>query len=483
AFIPARKLKGADDGFLSRPRFLAITEFGPRSIIYHEGARYECNKVILPPSGEEGLPLSSAKLCQLCGHLHEITVGGGPDLCERCGASLAGTRLDDMLRLQNVATRRRDRISSDEEERQRQGYEVRTGVRCEGSSGHRTAEVFNAAGEQLARLDYGNAATIWRVNLGWARRAEKDIIGFGLDTKNGYWKSNDQAPLPDPDDPVNEQHIKRVIPFVEDRRNCLLIEPVQSLDAVEMASLQAALKRGIQAVSQLEDQELAVEPLPDPSDRRLLLLFESAEGGAGVLRRLLDPGSLAAVAREALAICHFDPDSGDDRGRADGADEACEAACYDCLLSYGNQRDHRNLDRQQVRDTLLALAGATVKAAPGAAPPSEHLANLEKLCDSQLERDFLKLLVDQGRQLPSHAQKLYPAAASRPDFVYQAKNAAVFIDGPHHQDAFIASKDADARQRLEWEYAMRVIVFPHDGDWPAILDAHVDIFGANGAAG
>jgi hypothetical protein len=34
------------------------------------------------------------------------------------------------------------------------------------------------------------------------------------------------------------------------------------------------------------------------------------------------------------------------------------AACYDCLLSYTNQPDHRILDRFAVRDLLLRLAGA-----------------------------------------------------------------------------------------------------------------------------
>ena len=43
AYIPARRGGGrGDDGeFLSRPRFLAISEFGPRSLVYHEGSRYE----------------------------------------------------------------------------------------------------------------------------------------------------------------------------------------------------------------------------------------------------------------------------------------------------------------------------------------------------------------------------------------------------------------------------------------------------------
>ncbi|MGH8060013.1 MAG: helicase-related protein, partial [Candidatus Entotheonellia bacterium] len=48
AYIPGRRQKKGRDEFLSRPRFLAISEFGPRAIVYHEGSRYRINKVILP---------------------------------------------------------------------------------------------------------------------------------------------------------------------------------------------------------------------------------------------------------------------------------------------------------------------------------------------------------------------------------------------------------------------------------------------------
>src|SRR4051812_7881369 len=47
AYIPARKEKIGRDSFLSRPRFLALSEFGPRSIIYHEGSTYRVRKAIL----------------------------------------------------------------------------------------------------------------------------------------------------------------------------------------------------------------------------------------------------------------------------------------------------------------------------------------------------------------------------------------------------------------------------------------------------
>ncbi|WP_198018467.1 hypothetical protein, partial [Sedimentibacter sp. B4] len=44
AYIPAVRngTRAADGGdYIQRPRFLAIREFGPGALIYHEGARYE----------------------------------------------------------------------------------------------------------------------------------------------------------------------------------------------------------------------------------------------------------------------------------------------------------------------------------------------------------------------------------------------------------------------------------------------------------
>ena len=46
AYIPGRKLRQQkQDSFLQRSRFLAIAEFGPRAIVYHEGSKYEINRV------------------------------------------------------------------------------------------------------------------------------------------------------------------------------------------------------------------------------------------------------------------------------------------------------------------------------------------------------------------------------------------------------------------------------------------------------
>ena len=49
-----------------------------------------------------------------------------------------------------------------------------------------------------------------------------------------------------------------------------------------------------------------------------------------------------------------DPDTGEDKLRAERSAEDCEAACYDCLMSYYNQMDHLLLDRRLIKEYLQA---------------------------------------------------------------------------------------------------------------------------------
>ncbi|HEY8459807.1 MAG TPA: Zn-binding domain-containing protein, partial [Blastocatellia bacterium] len=294
--------------------------------------------------------------------------------------------------------------------------------------------------------------------------------------ERGYWKPEADAQTDDQEDPLSPR-TSRVIPYVEDTRNCLLIEPAEQLAEGQMASLQAALKNAIQVRYQLEDNELAAEPLPTYEDRRLLLLYESAEGGAGVLRRLIDdPHALAAVAGKALEICHFEPD-GTDKRRAPRAKEDCEAACYDCLMSYYNQGEHRILDRKLIRDELLRLAGAVTVESPASAPRASHLEQLAQQAESDLERRWLRYLDERGHRLPSHAQLLIEAAQTRPDFVYRDEQVAVYIDGPVHD--FPERRERD-RTKAEWleDLGYTVIRFGHADEWANLLQRYPHVFGA-----
>ena len=478
AYIPGRRTKQRDE-FLSRPRFLAISEFGPRAIVYHEGSRYLINKVILPVEDEE-LLTRRAKQCAQCGYLHPITDGEGLDLCERCKTPL-GTPLASLLRLQNVSTKRRDKINSDEEERVRLGYDIVTGFRFAEVGGHpsfRTATL-EQDGIVLGHLTYGHATTLWRINLGWRRRRQKEQYGFVLDTERGYWARNEQMADEDQDQDPFSARAARVIPYVEDRRNCLLFEPADSYSDAVMASLQAALKSAIQVQYQLEDNELAAEPLPGSGlqPRRLLLFYESAEGGAGVLRRLLDdPQAFVGIAKEALRLCHFHPDTGEDEHRAPRASEDCEAACYDCLMDYYNQRDHPLLDRQAIREILLQWTQAHVASAPASRSRTEHLDQLMRLAGSDLERCWLQYLDAHGHRLPSDAQKLIDACHTRPDFFYADCQAAIYIDGPPHDYLEQSARDAAQTECME-DHGYLVIRFGHRDDWAVKIAQYPHIFG------
>ncbi len=479
AFVPGRrKAHGQEDEFLSRSRFLAISEFGPRSIIYHEGSRYAINRVILPVS-DDTVFTTSAKLCENCGYLHPITdISDGGDLCDHCGIEL-GLAKRSLFRMQNVATVRRERITSDEEERTRMGYKLRTGVRF-AQYGNRpnqaTSQIYSSNKEQLLNLTYGDTATIWRINLGWRRRKPDTPDGFMLDVERGYWQRNEQDVESDPEDPMSPR-AERVIPFVEDRRNCLLIEFADRLDNQVVASLQPALKTAIQICYQLEDNELAVEPLPDLENRRMILIYESAEGGAGVLRQIVDdPHAIQKIARTALTVCHFDPDTGEDQHKAPRAKENCEAACYDCLMSYFNQMDHRILDRHLIRDILLALASGSAATSPSGTR-AKHFEQLKAQCDSDLERDWLDLLEQHNLQLPDEAQKLIESCSTRPDFWYEGHKTAIYIDGPHHDESDIAAKDRDIEECLTFEAGIRYLRFHYLADWLTICEKHPHIFG------
>ena len=482
AYIPGReKGKGDRKEYLSRSRFVAISEFGPRSIIYHEGSQYRINKVIMPV-GDDVLT-TSIKLCPTCGYLHPVNAtGAGVDRCELCDSEL-GDPMERLFRLQNVATRRVDRITSDEEERQRMGYEIKTAVRFS-EHGSRAAcrigTLVSGDGSELMTLSFGQAATIWRINMGWRRRAKNEALGFLLDVERGFWAKSKLED--DPDDPMTPRQ-ERVIPFVEDRKNCLLIQPTSlfSIDPDEqkrvMASLQPALKNAIQVLYQLEDDELAAEALPTNTNPQLILLYEAAEGGAGVLRQLLDdPDAFARVAQEALRICHFDPSTGADQGKAERAVEECVAACYDCLMSYSNQPDHEYLDRQKIQPILLQLAGSTLKASPVGVSRAAHLERLEKLCGSTLEKKWLHLLENNNLTLPDATQEPISACHTTPDFLYREEYVAIYIDGPVHDQPDICDEDAAVTKRLLAK-GYQVIRFRYDEDWEAKLREHPSIFG------
>ena len=481
AYVPGRRQRKGRDEFISRPRFLAISEFGPRALIYHEGARYRVYKVNLDFGSDEieathDLVTATMKRCPKCGYAHLEQGNNLAELCDRCGAALDGpARIDNLVQLQNVSLKLAQRITCDEEERQRFGYRLVTAYRFPeigGKLDRKDAEVW-VDDRLVLRLSYGDATDLFRINLGWANQRGNLPPGFNLDLERGYWARN-QADEDDQDDATVQGRAQRVVPFVKDTKNALVMRFEPPRSGPVMAGLQAAFKQAIQQHFQLEPRELSCEPMPSAQDRQEILFYEASEGGAGVLRQVAeDPAVLPALARRALELCHYDPDTLEDLGA-----EICGKACYECLLDYSNQPDHKDLDRTLIRDHLRALARAECRPAGGAGSRSERVAALRRRCDSQLEQRWLELIDNLMLRLPDEAQYQVPGQYAQPDFYYRESNAAIFVDGPPHDQPDQLEEDRAVTQRL-MEAGYIVIRFHHRDDWEAILRRHPDIFGVH----
>lgn len=223
-----------------------------------------------------------------------------------------------------------------------------------------------------------------------------------------------------------------------------------------------------------------MEPLPDRDHRRAILLYEAAEGGAGVLTRLVsDPDALVRVARRALRLCHYESVSGEWLGPKDlyNKDNECEAGCYRCLLSYYNQLDHPAIDRRDpvMCDILCRLIrGTRSRFLSVGADSVEEMKNISV---SSLEKTWLDYIQDNGFRRPDKAQPYLDEFQTRPDFAYTAHQTLIYIDGPHHHQSRQRVIDAAVTERLH-DAGFTVIRFgASPASWSRIIDDYTWVFG------
>lgn len=458
AYIPA----GDKGEFISRPKVVAIRELAPNNIVYYEGSTYQVHKTKLPVGGPD---YQRAALCANCGYFH-ASDGISRDTCEHCGAKITTdsngnpAKLNHLFPLESLSTRRYKRITCDEEERLKHGYNITTHFRFAQGKQERAA-VTDSAGKKLLHLTYGETAELWRVNRGLRRTNEQ---GFKLDLDTGEWwgnKSGDNAKIP-------ENLQTEVNLMVSDTCNVMLVELAELPDEnpqAYLATFQHAIERAIQTVYKLEENELLSERL---GQGKYLLFWEAAEGGAGVLSRILeDPHAFQKLAKSALEICHFKQEK-----------ENCARACYECLLSYRNQFDHPLLNRYVIRTFLEQLQTSTLQRHREDLSREEHYQKLRSQLDpnSPMEAEVLDELYQRGIKLPDTAQELIREANCKPDFLYKTAKIAVFCDGSVHDHAEQRQKDRVKRDNLEHTTSYYPFVLRYDEDWRSQLDelaAHV----------
>ncbi len=460
--LPVRAFLGyrhMDKGeFVSRPRFVAIKEFGPNNLIYHNGGKFRITRMQLTQADTEK---QTVKIARNTGYafLNEEAKGvsNDPITNEELKGQDTVVNFNNLLELGESEAKPQERISCEEEERMSTGFAIDQYFSFgKGIENTKQLELKNA-GQPLLQIIYDQSARLIQINKQW--KASKNEEGFAIGKVSGKWKRAKEVENPSADDlPIN------VRLFTTGNADILYIQPVRELglDDSGVISLAYALKRGIERKFQVEESEIGVW-IMGQGEHKNILIYEAAEGSLGILSQMIESGiTLKETFTEAYKALHFDPVT-----KADTRPEEPKAS-YDNLLSYYNQRHHDSLDRYSIQEALEQLMNCTVDHKTGDRTLDEQLQYLMENYDlnSGTEKPFIQFLYKNGIALPDRAQFNVPGCYVNADFVYKTNNgySLVFCDGAVHDQLSVMEDDSRKRQCcrdagydvIEWHYGEKL---------------------------
>ena len=443
--------------FVSRPRFIALREFGPRNVIYHSGQKFVVSRAIMPSVVDN---LTSARVCRPSGYWLDESQAA-VNQCPLTGTDLSDaqnkTEMVPLLPLSEMIANNREHITCEEEERSRQGFEIETYFSIDGGdrSSMRRALV-KLGGEILLIMSFLPAARLVQLSKKERRVTEE---GYRIGLESGLWNPKDDVPDP--------EETRRVKLFTETTADALYIQPIKALalDSVGVISLQYALKRAIELRFQIEPAELGVCPMGE-GEVRNMLFYEASEGSLGVLSSLVDdPAAFREVVEQAIQVCDF-------------KDKSKPKATYDDLLSYYNQPHHLSLDRFSIESALDRLGSCDLDCSQSDAD-DDYEAQFKRLlaqmdANSSTEETFLRFLYQNNLRLPDEAQKTVEGVFVQPDFYYKS-DTWVFCDGTPHDDPETQADDAAKRKAIR-DRGDEVIVYYYKDDLNDLVAKYPDIF-------
>ena len=452
-FIP----KGDGGEYISRPRSIALREFGPGNRIYHSGAKYVIKQLIVQDAENQ---LLKAKICKSSGYFL-MKEDFDKDVCPLTGASIQNNEdkeiLFDLIEMSDTNCEIQSRITCEEEERVSQGYDISTYFQIDNFNSLTKANV-EVDNEELLHLRFIPAMRLIHINKKWTTSKEN---GFSLGLTTGFWKKTNQ------DREASQEVIRNVMLYTSNVADALYIEPTEplGLDFNGVITLQYALKKAIENRFQAESSEIGVTTLGG-TETPNILIYEAAEGSLGILSQLVKPPVFTEVIKEAIRICDYDNS------------EYEEPASYNDLLSYYNQRFHRDLDRFLIKDALTKLKTSSIETQSNSNYDSydAQYESLKEAMDtnSSTEAKFLNYLYKNNLRLPDSAQKTVEGVFVRPDFFYEP-NIHIFCDGTPHDRTEVKEDDEIKRQQM-MSMGLQVLVYYYKDNLDDLIKSRPDIF-------
>lgn len=469
--LPQRALlqyKGDKIEFLSRPKRLALSEFGPQNIIYNNGGKFRITRMMLSGDVVNHKFFYNPKT----GVIYKDQENATNHVDIITGESLDG--ISEMvagfcIQSQDMIASEEEKITCQEEERSRKYYQTRTFFSSDDPRSISECELKSPNGQHLANIRYIPAC---RITYFLESKNANHSNGFALDTRTGEWLNNtrvDGIRQNQDQNPEAMERMKFVKLFTESTANAIYIQPLTALGLKDSGSVRTfiyAFKQAIEDVFQIESNEIGAEIMGEIEVPNIFV-YENAEGSLGVLGRLVnEPESYRAVIDRAYEICFGTKDS-----LSQEEIDSLMPADYSNLLNYYNQPYHQQIDIRKIYHPLkiMQMASVEVHSVGISLSYDEQYEMLEASRDhnSSTEYVFLKYLYEHRLRLPDKAQPMFPERYYvQPDFLY-GDRIVVFCDGTPHDRPDVQADDRNKRQVLEdagfvvlsWHYATPIEEF------------------------
>lgn len=459
--------------YLSRPKRLALSEFGPQNIIYNDGGKFRISRMeilseIIPHrfiyNPKTGVVYKDEE--NATRHIDIIT-----------GESFNGALIPGMcIEAQDMIAIETEKITCQEEERSRKYYQTKTYFSSDDPRTISECELLTFHGQHLANIRYIPSC---RLTYILESRNDNNGNGFAFDTKTGEWISNERlSRIQEKTDnnPEEAERMKFVKLFTETTANAIYIQPLTALLLKKQEAVRTflyAFKQAIEDVFQIEGSEMGAEIMGEGATPNILI-YENAEGSLGVLSRFVhEPEAYRDVVQRAYDICFNKPElTQDEINELSPAD-------YSNLLNYYNQPYHQQIDIRLIYRTLKLMQEAKVELHHAGQTLSydEQYAALEAARDhnSSTEYEFLKYLHDHHLRLPDKAQPMFTDEYYvQPDFMY-GDRIVVFCDGTPHDRPEVQQDDKKKREALE-DAGYAVLVWHYATPLADFIGKYPDIF-------